>query len=361
MEPMDRNSVLNQKTPKQIEVERLSDFPSAPYPAHAATHSDGPHGVLLSDKIEYYCKKYRLLDPYKPENIKAANYELRVGLKYSVAGQEHSLKLGDPLKIPKFEVAVIEILETVNIPHFMIGRWNIRTKWAYKGLIWVGGPQVDAGFRGLLLCPIWNLSNSDFFIKCGEEIAIIDFEFTTPPAADSKQYPWNERSRYIFEDYEKPRSALVEEVSKAIDELRSTSSEDREKVEGILEQSRARIDNVTAVMFTALGILTAAITLFATKPLTAEQYWWDPTILWLSAATTLIALMAWVKAHSGGTWPRRIQLFVLIFTILALSLGLFRGQQQAKHLKDAEVELQQLKGRIDALEESKPAIPNGQH
>ena len=271
---MDRDEVLKQKTPKQKEIDRLSALPSAPYFPLPTSHRERPHGVLLSDEIEFYCKNYKLLDPYKEENIKAANYELRVGLNYSVAGIDHPLELGQVLTIPKFEVAVIEILETVNMPNFMIGRWNIRTKWAYKGLIWVGGPQIDAGFRGILPCPIWNLSNADFSIRAGEEIAIIDFVFTTPPTNHSKIYPWSERSRFLFEDYEKPRSALVTDVRAQIVELNRSSKENKEKVEDLLDQSRTRIDSVTAVMFTALGILTAAITLFATKPITAQQYWW---------------------------------------------------------------------------------------
>lgn len=358
---MDRDQELNRKTPKQLEIERLSALPSAPYPLLPAHHREEPHGILLSDQIEFYCRNYKLLHPYRDENIKAANYELRVGLNYSVGGKTYPLKLGDVLTIPKFEVAVIEILETVNMPDFVIGRWNIRTKWAYKGLIWVGGPQIDAGFRGLLPCPIWNLSNADFSIKSGEEIAIIDFEFTTPPTAGSKVYPWSGRSRFLFEDYEKPRSALVTEVTAEIERLKSASEENREKVEEILEQSRTRIDSVTAVMFTALGILTAAITLFATKPMTAEQYWWDPTVLWLSSATTVIALMAWVKARSSGKWIRRIEFFVLALALIWIGLGWYRSADQAKHLSDVGAETEQLKQRLNAIEKSPPPAKDVAH
>jgi deoxycytidine triphosphate deaminase len=351
---MNRDEALNQKSSKQKEIERLTAFPSAPYYSSPGGHRERPQGVLLSDEIEFYCKNYKLLDPYEPTNIKAANYELRVGLKYSVAGQSHVLNLGDVLTIPKFEVAVIEILETVNIPDFMIGRWNIRTRWAYKGLVWVGGPQVDAGFRGLLMCPIWNLSNTDFRIKSGEEIAIIDFEFTTPPTGKSTRYPWNHRTRYVFDDYEAPRSGLVTDAVEAIKRLEAESIDSRNKTGDVLEQSRARIDTVTALMFTALGVLTAAVTLFATKPLTADQYWWDPTILWLSTATTVLALLAWVKGQSNGSWRWRIKIFVLILGLLAMGLLVFRDAQHANRLNAAQTQIQELSRRIDSLEKSKP-------
>ena len=162
---MSRDEALKQKPEleraREMEIERLHKFPTATfYPSRAPTGVRS--GVLLADMIEYYCNNDKLLDPYDSSNLKAASYELRVGLKYSVGGKIHVLRQGDLLTIPRFEVAVIEILETINMPAFLIGRWNIRTKWAYSGLVWVGGPQVDAGYRGLLMCPIWNLSNEDF-------------------------------------------------------------------------------------------------------------------------------------------------------------------------------------------------------
>src|SRR6266702_3936681 len=99
---MDRDDLLNQKTPKQLEIERLAALPVAPYFPLPTSHRERPHGVLLSDEIEFYCQHFKLLNPYNPDNIKPANYELRVGLNYSVAGKNHPLKIGESLTIPKF-------------------------------------------------------------------------------------------------------------------------------------------------------------------------------------------------------------------------------------------------------------------
>lgn len=163
---MNENEIMS-GSPKEIEIERLEHFPDIPPSLRDERRLSG---VLLGDEIEFFCSdKYKLLHPYKPANIKAASYELRVGYKYSTGGFKYDLQDGELLTIRKFEVAVVEILETVNMPAFLIGRWNIRTKWAYTGLIWVGGPQVDAGYRGRLMCPLWNLSNKDFQIKCGKD------------------------------------------------------------------------------------------------------------------------------------------------------------------------------------------------
>lgn len=335
---MDRNEALKQRSPRQLEIERLERLESAPF------DPDRPTGVLLSDEIEYYCKNYQLLSPYDPGNIKAANYELRVGFRYSVGGQDQELKLGQELRIPPFEVAVIEILETVNMPGFLIGRWNIRVAWAYKGLIWVGGPQVDAGFRGILLCPIWNLSNKDFFIKSGDPIAVIDFQTTTLPTPNSEPYKWKKRSRLVFEDYDKPQSALVTDVRDRIREIKTES-----------EQNRSRIDFFIATTFGALGVLVAALAIIATDRPDTAHHWWDPSLYWLCSIATVLALMAWVKSRSEGKWWRRIELVVLSLAVVAICLQMIFSWQQVRRVKDTQSEIQQLKGRVESLEHPHPS------
>ena len=322
--------------------------------------------MLLSDEIEYYCKNYKLLDPYEPKNIKAANYELRVGFNYSVSGKTSELaKIGDVLEIPPYEVAVIEILETVNMPHFLIGRWNIRVRWAYKGLIWVGGPQIDAGYRGRISCPIWNLSNERIPIKCGEEIAVVDFVTTTPPNSKSelKTYHWDHRSRYLFQDY--GADSLRSAVTEAVDEIKllqkeakdyrdrtdATVAENRSKVEGALERTNSRMDTTTSVMFTALGVLVAAIAMFATKPVGDPQYWWDPTVFLLCWTTTTLSLFAWVRFASNEKVTKVVRFFIGLLIIGAIAFQVIYQRHQSKA---AQISLQHLSERVGVLERTIP-------
>jgi len=358
---MNREDAISQKSAKELEVDRLQQFPSAPYYPQSVRGSDGrPTGVLLSDEIEFYCKHYRLVDPYKRDNIMAASYELRVGLKYSVGGKPYTLTLGDKLTIPRFEVAVIEILETLNMPDFLIGRWNIRTRWAYEGLVWVGGPQVNPGYRGLLMCPLWNLSNRDFQIECGEAIAVMDFQTTTPVTTASNRNPvWNKRTRFVFEDYkpEQLRSGLIEDAVNRIKDIEVAIGKVRTEVGASSEYIRNRVDHVTASMFTALGVLTTAITLFVTKP-NQLVYLWDPTIFWLCSATLVLALWAWLKAQSSGSWWWGVQLSVLILAFISLGLQTYRLYDQTHRLHDTQTQLDQLRSRIETLEKLKPSPPS---
>jgi deoxycytidine triphosphate deaminase len=350
---MNRDEILNQKSPRELEIDRLATFPEIPFYRQPNIGDARPSGVLLGDQIEFYCRNYKLLDPYEPRNIKAANYELRVGLKYSVGGKTHNLTIGDSLTIPRFEVAVVEILETINMPHFLIGRWNIRTRWAYKGLIWVGGPQVDAGYRGLLMCPLWNLSNEAFTIKCGEPIAIIDFESTTPPTERSRvhEYHWKTRSRFVFEEYEphKLHSGLVDEALRRIDEV------ERDSV-----ASRNRIESVIALMFTALAVLTTAITVIVTKQGDATHFW-EQSMFWLSSGTLLIAMLAWVKARSEGKWWTGVHVVIAVVATIAIGIQVFRSQAEMSRFRETDRTVKTLQTRIQALEQANANLQNQTH
>ena len=148
--------------------------------------------ILLSDQIHYYIDelKPRLLHNPKGKQITkkeldecldAASYKLRLGDEAHVGGEWVRVSADKPLVIPAHQVAVIKTHEEVNLPRFLIARWNLRVKWVYEGLLWTGGPQVDPGWQGHLYCPIYNLAERQIVIPHKERVFTMDFVLTTPP------------------------------------------------------------------------------------------------------------------------------------------------------------------------------------
>jgi len=313
------------------EKERLTALPSAPDSLSKAR----PTGVLLSDEIKFYIEKYKLIDPHEPDNIMAASYELRIGSKYAIGDKVYCLAKGDVLTFPKFGVVIVEILETINMPDFLIGRWNIRTRWAYEGLIWVGGPQVNPGFRGKIMCPLWNLSDKEISIPFGEAIAVMDFSTTTHPTPESNRKPlWNKRSRYVFQDYlNELKSGLVTLVAGDIENLKTTTTEG-------LKSHQSRMDLFISVTFSGLGILVAAVAIIATKPSgegTVPSYWWDPTVFWLCSITAILTLFAFLRPAPASRMSRRIIAVVAILAIMSIGLQL-RHQMTYDHIRQQEID-----------------------
>ena len=206
----------------------------------------------------------------------------------------------DVLPIPPFDVAVIKTEETLNLPRFLIGRWNIRTRWAYKGLVWVGGPQVDPGYVGHLFCPIYNLSNKEVLIRKGDAIAVIDFIKTSTFDRNRGKEEWERYprppSRPIIEDFE-------------IDDFRSGPFEQAREIPKIkesladgLREVRGKIDLFTSLVFVVLTILMTAVVLphFGVKNTRL-----DTRIL--DGLTLSLALLALLLAFSGWKFPRNVK------------------------------------------------------
>lgn len=242
------------------------------------------HGVLLSNEIKHYAVKYKMIHPFEEECLKPAAYELRVGYEYALGGKIERLSEDtgkNLITIPPFEVVIINTYERINLPRFLIARWNIRVKKAYEGLLWVGGPQVDPGYEGYLRCPIYNLSNKDVTLRLGEHIAIIDFVKTTPFVEGCKPYD-RPPKRIVFDDYEpdKLESALYKAAAERIKNI---------------ERKVDKVESSIGIVFATVAILFTALTLFVTVPSrelvpTISITGWVYVSIILSVAAITIAL-----------------------------------------------------------------------
>ncbi len=230
----------------------------------------GEPGVLLSDEIERYVKWFKLIDPFdKENNLKPASYRLTVGDEYAVGGKTAKISSDlDTITIPPFEVAIIKTNEKINMPRFLIARWNIRVTRAYQGLIWVGGPQVDPGYVGPLFCPIYNLSDKEVTLRRGDAIATIDFiRTTTFKKGKSIPYKRPAPGRQKIGEYEpeKLKSALITFYTAKIVEIDNTVGKIKEKTEKDLGQFSSKIDSFLVITITAISIIVAAILIIATS------------------------------------------------------------------------------------------------
>ena len=157
-----------------------------------ADNSEASSGaVLLSDQIEYYIRELPTPLITNPDGrwisnaelgdcLDAASYKLRLGNEANVGGRRVPVSYGEPLVLAPHQVAVVKTHEEINIPRFLIARWNLRVTWVYEGLLWVGGPQVDPGWQGALYCPIYNLAEREVVIPYMERVFTMDFTRTTP-------------------------------------------------------------------------------------------------------------------------------------------------------------------------------------
>ena len=263
--------------------EDLTDLEHDPY-AHE-------HGVLLSNRIESYVHSHSMIQPFRKANLEPAGYQMRVGERYFRGLQREQLQDDSTLEIKPYEVVVMETVEHLRIPRFMIARWNIKVKLAYKGLLWVGAAQVDPGYVGKLSCPIYNLSRKPVILKKGDKLALIDFVKTTPYTVGDCKHFQSMPARGI-EDVagtEALESALsqygerVEEVEERADEVEKTAND-----------VRSQAAYFSTLFITLLGILFAVLVgsnSGVVKPIPEWSTWVLIIAIVLSLALSTSALM----------------------------------------------------------------------
>lgn len=91
---------------------------------------------------------------------------------------------GRKLIIPPFGSAIIQLAETVDLLNvtrrfklLVAGRFDLKLKSIYKGLISQQATQVEPCYRGKLYCFVHNLGAQEVVLEMGDTIATIEFSF----------------------------------------------------------------------------------------------------------------------------------------------------------------------------------------
>jgi deoxycytidine triphosphate deaminase len=138
-------------------------------------------GMLLSDEIHEFCTRGLLVSKgYKPKNLRPASYTMTIGAEFvDSAGKRGELDDEQPyFYMEPNSIVYVSPAEELDLPYYIVARFNLRVKWVYKGVLLGTGPQVEPGFKGRLSCPLFNLTNQKIKIRLGDEFATIDFERT---------------------------------------------------------------------------------------------------------------------------------------------------------------------------------------
>lgn len=278
--------------------------------------------VLLSDEIKRYADELHLIEPFEERNLKPASYYLTVGEEYAIGGVYRKLE-DEPGKneitIPPFEVVIIRTYEKLNMPTYLIGRWNIRVTLAYKGLVWVGGPQVDPGFNGHLMCPIYNLSSREVTLKLKDRLATIDFVKTTSFVDERcKKF---EQKRFEFKDYEyNLSSALYTEAAERIDTLEKKLGSVAQKTSGEIEKFGSKLDWYVGILFTIVGVLIAALSILvaSAKSVHVASPIWLYSSPVVAFGAILISLWSLRNRKLDGTFLDKVTVACIILSAAAL-------------------------------------------
>ncbi|MGH9771764.1 MAG: dCTP deaminase [Candidatus Acidiferrales bacterium] len=101
-----------------------------------------------------------VLEPFDATKIEPASYDARVGTWAFTSSLKEKLNLSEKgvLIIEPGEFAVLESRERVELDRRTAAQLGLRSEYARRGLLMLSGPQIDPGFRGILVVRLVNLA-----------------------------------------------------------------------------------------------------------------------------------------------------------------------------------------------------------
>ena len=101
-----------------------------------------------------------ILEPRDETKIEPASYDARVGTWAFASSLKEKLNLSEKglLIVEPGEFAVLESRERIELDTRTAAQLGLRSEYARRGLLMLSGPQIDPGFKGILVVRVINLA-----------------------------------------------------------------------------------------------------------------------------------------------------------------------------------------------------------
>jgi deoxycytidine triphosphate deaminase len=184
---------------------------------------DIPPSLLCAKDIDLYIKATGLVDPYYPERLKSASYEVLFEgdvIYWDDNNKEcrEPINKGDRFELRKNAIVFVYTKTKFRLPNYIGLRFNLRINLVHKGLLLGTGPLIDPGFKGQLLVPLHNMTANDYVLVGGEGFFWVEFTKTTGVGKFPKEKIERTPSDYFREaNQNRPiRSSIPDAVQQAM-------------------------------------------------------------------------------------------------------------------------------------------------
>lgn len=118
--------------------------------------------------------------------LQPASYDMRLGEEAITSSQRAKINPGHKglLTIPAGDFALVTTHERVELSTKVAAHIGLRSHYSKKGLAILSGPQIDPGFKGVLVVGLSNLSPRDITIPYKERFCTVEFYALSEAASE---------------------------------------------------------------------------------------------------------------------------------------------------------------------------------
>lgn len=162
----------NRLTPSQV-PRRLLELPTA-FPDAA------PGGVLIDKDIQRLALQ-GMITPVLDASIQPASYDLGLGDLYCAKGRYTAFSDEKALSLTlRFgEFVLLTSMECLSLPDDVVAHAGLVSRHAQSGLVSLFSPQIDPGFQGRLVVPLFNAGQRPIILVYREPMFTVEFVRTT--------------------------------------------------------------------------------------------------------------------------------------------------------------------------------------
>lgn len=258
--------------------------------------------VLLADRIKEFVDRGWLIvedpqtnDPnykeightFDEKQLRRAKYNVRLGKKFYKAGDYDNLSDDKPdLIIKPYELVFVESYEVFKLPKNVAAKYDLRLRGCLEGIGLQTGLQIDPTYYGRFFCPLFNFSNEAFALKYKDDLASVQFIYTTPSTPEAERFvPFDDNRRGLFSlsralppvprssglkslwaDFEETRKKLENDVRSSSETLRSNVEKSREDLDkaklefvALAVRLNTRVDSMIGAVFSAMAFTIATL------------------------------------------------------------------------------------------------------
>jgi dCTP deaminase len=233
--------------------------------------------MILGDKrIIEMQRTHNIFSPFNEELVQGASYDMSLGRQYCKNAEiKEPTSDSHSLSIAPGEFVLVTSREKIDMPLNLVGHNGLMSKWTKVGLISLFSPQIDPGFKGVLIVPIINVGQNIITIAFGEPIFTVELlecsECSEGWSTKHKKEqlgivsPWgpiaigpNLGQISAIEKQLEDNSSLIRELERDLIELKAKATAyDKSKAKFI--SKRAYFLSVIGVIVSISGLLFTAI------------------------------------------------------------------------------------------------------
>lgn len=221
--------------------------------------------LLSGDQIRDAVKAGEIvLEPFDPTNLQPASYDIRVGPWAFVSSLKEKLNLSQKgvLVIEPGEFAVLESRERVELDKQTAAQLGLRSEYAQRGLLMLSGPQIDPGFRGVLVVRLVNLAPKPIALPYESPFLTTQFFRLSNPVTEGYSGPRQGQTGITARDIQE----LLETKGLTLGEVTTTLgalAKDVAELSRNIAELRGSVSRLSWVIPLMVGIGTAVMGIIA--------------------------------------------------------------------------------------------------